>query len=56
MNQLTFHKETLRRLSAEETDQVAGGIRPTWTCNHTRDCVATAPYRGCDTIKTDCCI
>lgn len=54
MNKLSLTKETLHRISAEEAQQVDGGVRNTWYCG-TNDCVVTTPYKGCETIKSDCC-
>ena len=56
MKKLSILKETLVRISAEQADRVAGGMRDTWSCPpYTGTCPATTPYKGCDTVKTDCC-
>lgn len=52
MKQLKLNKETLRRISATEAEQVAAGMRLTWDGCDTRseECYPpTHPYRGCYT-------
>ena len=56
MKKLRLQKETLRSISADQVQQVAAGMRDTWACPpDTKNCPPTAPYKGCDTLKTDCC-